>query len=282
MEDLEGGARYADSIGQFYGNVPSHVAKSFRTPKNISDAPKAHAPLLLDSFASQAKAIARRTGFAPQSWADASDVTGYYDGRIALAPYSKGQTAAYHYPEILVPRTVAHRFPLDMYVDPVFTSTDPSNKFRMRSHTLFPQLQKHTTLVMIFSGQPLSGLFTGLRRWLEDVGDDFMKHPRTQVFKLHAAKGWFSRRTHFLTKFHLRRQVEEDEMFKTFVYHGKWKWEYEKALHLYDKELPVVLLIDKLGYIRWHAVGLPTEEATDIFRSVSRQLVKEKGGLSRL
>lgn len=277
MEDLEGGARYAKSIGKFYGNVPNHVRESFRAPNHMSEAPRNAAPLLLDSMASQAKALVASTGFAPVSWSAAAGPPDlYYGGNIALAPYKKGQTAAYHYPRVLVPREAAHRFPLDMYVDPAFQTSDPTQKFRMKSRTLFPMLQGHTTLMLIFSGQPLSGLFTGLRRWLEDVGDEFDSLANTQVLKLHCAKGWFSRRTHFLTKFQLRRQVEQDELFKTFVYRGTWKWEYEKALHLYDKELPVVLLIDPVGYIRWHAVGLPTEDATDVFRSLSSRLAREK------
>merc|ERR1719409_2467223 len=73
-----------------------------------------------------------------------------------------------------------------------------------------------------------------------------------------------------------RRQVDEDELFKTFVYSGKWKAEYVHSMHLYNKELPIVLLIDPLGYIRWHAVGLPSPEATVLFRSLSRQLAFEK------
>ena len=113
---------------------------------------------------------------------------------------------------------------------------------------------------------------------------------RGQVLKLHCEEGWFNRRTHQLTKFQLRRQasfslqsihkttsgltldvnlcsckVNEDEIWSTFVYRGKWKWEYaqglealcpcsfrdvaeagdseERALHLYNKELPVVILL---------------------------------------
>jgi len=275
MEDLEGGARYADSIGKFYGNVPNHVRQSFVAPSNISQAPRNAAPLLMDGLASQAKSLAARTGFAPESWSLAP-MNAYYGGNIALAPYSKGQTAAYHYPNVLVPRELAYRFPLDMYVDPAFQSSDPEHKFRMKGRTLFPMLQDHTTLLMIFSGQPLSGLFTGLRRWLDDVGDEFNALPKTQVLKMHCAKGWFSRKTHFLTKFQLRRQVPEDELFKTFVFRGRWKWEYEKALHMYDSELPSILLIDPLGYVRWHAVGLPTEEATELFRSLAHKLAKEK------
>ncbi|CAK9111147.1 unnamed protein product, partial [Durusdinium trenchii] len=71
-------------------------------------------------------------------------------------------------------------------------------------------------------------------------------------------------------------QVDESEIWSTFVYRGAWKWEYEHALHLYNKELPVVLLLDSVGYIRWHAVGLPTEEATETFQTLARRLAHEK------
>eukprot|EP00913_Durusdinium_trenchii_P023758 g22313.t1 len=64
-----------------------------------------------------------------------------------------------------------------------------------------------TTLLLIFSGQPLSGLWTGLQQWLESVGEEFTSLPKTQVFKLHCEEGWFNRRTHQLTKFQLRRQA---------------------------------------------------------------------------
>ncbi|CAE7381791.1 unnamed protein product [Symbiodinium pilosum] len=196
--------------------------------------------------------------------------------RIPLAPYQKGQTAAYNYPAVLVPRELANRFPLDMYVDPVFQTSDAAQRIRMRGFTLFPRLQGKTTLLLVFSGQPLSGLWTGLRQWIDAVASDFNALPNSQVLKLHCEEGWFNRRTHQLTKFHLRRQVDESEIWRTFVYRGKWKWEYERALHLYNKELPVVLLLDAVGYVRWHAVGLPTSEATALFKSLSRKLAHQK------
>lgn len=274
-EDIQGGARYATSIGIFYGNIPSHVRASFESPSNISDAPKPSAPLLLDTFIDKAKSLVASTGLAPANWSDAAAAP-YYDGRIALAGYKKGQTAAYHYPRVLVPRELAHRFPLDMYVDPIFATSDPAQRLRMRGTTLFPRLQGKTTLLLIFSGQPLSGLWTGLRRWLDVAGNDFLKLPGTQMFKLHCEEGFFNRRTHLLTKFQLRRQVDDSELFTTFVYRGKWKWEYVHALHLYDKNLPVVLLLDQLGYIRWHAVGLPSEDSVALFKTLSSRLAQEK------
>uniref|UniRef100_A0A7S4PRP8 Thioredoxin-like fold domain-containing protein n=1 Tax=Alexandrium monilatum TaxID=311494 RepID=A0A7S4PRP8_9DINO len=275
-EDLEGGARYASTVSKFWSNVPEHVRASFEAPSNIEDAPKPAAPLALDGIIEQAKALVASTGLAPAHWAAAGTPAPYYGGQIALAPYRKGQTAAYNYPRVLVPRELAHRFPLDMYVDPVFATSDPSQRLRMRGVTLFPRLQKKNTLLLIFSGQPLSGLFTGLRRWLESAGNEFLERPGTQMFKLHCEEGWLNRRTHQLTKFHLRRQVEESELWTTFVYSGKWKWEYVHALHLYDKQLPVVLLLDSLGYVRWHAVGMPSEDSVEVFRQVSRRLANEK------
>ncbi|CAJ1387507.1 unnamed protein product, partial [Effrenium voratum] len=225
-------------LSRLWSNVPLHVRESFKAPANLEDSPKPSAPLLVDNVISQVKRLAARSGLGPSHWSDAARQ--YYGGRIPLAPYRKGQTAAYNYPSALVPREMAHRFPLDMYVDPVFQTSDAAQRIRMRGFTLFPRLQNKTTLLLIFSGHPLSGLWTGLRQWLDSVGD-FQSLPNTQVFKLHCEEGWFNRRTHQLTKFQLRRQVEESELWTTFVYRGKWKWEYEHALHLYNKELPVVL-----------------------------------------
>merc|ERR1719213_887833 len=126
---------------------------------------------------------------------------------------------------------------MDMYVDPVFQTSTPELRWQMKGRLLFSTLQGHTTLLMLFSGQPLSGLYTGIRHWLSSVGEEFNSLKKTQVLKIHCSEGWFSRRTHQLTKFQLRRQVPESELFTTYVYRGKWKWEYVRALHLYDKEL---------------------------------------------
>lgn len=275
-EDIEGGARLAPMVGRFWSNVPEHVRSSFGAPSHIDDAPKPAAPQALDLFLAQAKSLVASTGLAPARWVAEAGTVPYYDGRIPLAPYRKGQTAAYNYPRVLVPRELAHRFPLDMYVDPVFATSDPQQRLRMRSFTLFPRLQGKTTLLLIFSGQPLSGLWTGLAQWLQTAGTEFLERKNTQLLKLHCEESWLSRRTHQLTKFQIRRQIPEEELWKTFVYSGKWKWEYVHALHLYDKHLPVVLLLDSVGYVRWHAVGMPSEDAIEVFKTVSKKLASEK------
>eukprot|EP00927_Polykrikos_kofoidii_P074384 TRINITY_DN70370_c0_g1_i1.p1 TRINITY_DN70370_c0_g1~~TRINITY_DN70370_c0_g1_i1.p1 ORF type:complete len:415 (-),score=53.26 TRINITY_DN70370_c0_g1_i1:67-1311(-) len=276
-EDTEGGARHASAVAQFWGNVPNHVRASFQAHNNTDDAPRPAAPLLFDGFLSKAKELVATTGFAPADWASASDAAAqYYGGQIPLAPYKKGQTAAYNYPRVLVQRELAHRFPIDMYVDPVYQTSNVADRPKMNSATLFPRLQGKTTMLIVFSGQPLSGLWTGVRHWLNTIGEEFEQLPNTQVFKLHAEEGWFNRRTHALTKFHLRRQLDDSEQFKTFVYRGKWKAEYARTLHMYNKELPVVLLVDPLGYVRWHAVGQPSDDATAVFRNLAPRLAREK------
>lgn len=274
-EDADGGGgRHAEMVGTMWSNIPNHVRESFVVPKSTDDVPKTSQPMLMDQVIANAKALAVSTGFAPAKWAENQAV--YYGGQLPLAPYQKGQVAAYNYPEVLVPRDMAFRFPQEMYVDPVFATSDPELRFHMKSRTLFTYLQGKTTLMMIFSGQPLSGLFTGVRHWLNEVGQEFGALPQTQVFKLHCDESWLSRSSSGLTKFQLRRQVEPEELFSTFVYKGKWRWEYVQALHLYDKQLPTVLLLDRLGYVRWHAVGLPTSEATETFRALARRLARER------
>jgi hypothetical protein len=98
----------------------------------------------------------------------------------------------------------------------------------------------------------------------------------TQILKLHLAEGFLSRRTNALTKFILRRQLEVKDQFTHFVYRGKWRHDLVTTLHLYNPELPTVLLIDKRGYIRWHAVGWPTEKALGTLTPIVRQLATEK------
>lgn len=81
----------------------------------------------------------------------------------------------------------------------------------------------------------------------------------------------------------------------TYVYRGKWRRDLIPKLHLYNPGLPVgefthmqesdfvssknvflVLMVDRLGYIRWHAVGLPTEKTLRTALPLLRQLIHEK------
>eukprot|EP00746_Dinoflagellata_sp_MGD_P165463 gnl/MRDRNA2_/MRDRNA2_94751_c0_seq1.p1 gnl/MRDRNA2_/MRDRNA2_94751_c0~~gnl/MRDRNA2_/MRDRNA2_94751_c0_seq1.p1 ORF type:complete len:372 (+),score=47.59 gnl/MRDRNA2_/MRDRNA2_94751_c0_seq1:98-1117(+) len=266
------GMSYSSQVGKMWGNISPHIRQSFQNAKSVDDVPNTTATSI-DSLVVQTKQLVASTGLAPAHWT--GQIAPYYDGAIALAPYSKGQTAAYHYPRDLVPRNYAYRVPLDMYVDPVFQTSHPDQILRMKSHTLFHKLQGKATILVTFSGQPLSGITTGVQQWLDACAKETKELPDVQIAKIHFAEGWFNRRLHYLTKFHLRHQVSQSEQFTTYVYRGKWKQEYVRALHLYDQRLPSFLLVDRLGYIRWHAVGLPNEDATEVLIKVVRKVAKE-------
>jgi hypothetical protein len=61
-----------------------------------------------------------------------------------------------------------------------------------------------------------------------------------------------------------------------YVYRGKWSRDLVLDFHLYNRSLPSVLFIDKAGYVRWHAVGLPTEESVATMLPLLRKLAREK------
>ena len=63
-----------------------------------------------------------------------------------------------------------------------------------------------------------------------------------------------------------KMQLRHDEPNNVFVYRGKVTTELAAIFHLYDKTLPSILLVDSRGYVRWHAVGLPTEASLNALK----------------
>ena len=76
-----------------------------------------------------------------------------------------------------------------------------------------------------------------------------------------------------LTRMLLKDAADGD--MSTYVYKGKQSENVTFTFHSYDKSLPSVLLVDGRGYVRWHAVGLPSEEAADLARAALKRLAKE-------
>ncbi len=76
-----------------------------------------------------------------------------------------------------------------------------------------------------------------------------------------------------MTRLSLRgKDTDERNMF---VYRGKWTSEIARTFHVYNSKLPSVLLTDSRGFVRWHAVGLPTEESVGILDQVMKTIKKE-------
>jgi len=288
------------------------------------------------------------------------------------------QTAAFHYPHELLPREVAYRFPVDLLVEPL-DKAEPQS--------LWPRLCGKVSFVVLFTGQPLAGVCTGLSLWrkvfeqnlmansadtgggtigFEPVYDPYaellkpsktdtatdtaslntdnandpeapppnlmrrnkmnLRHPteslglcedpesgqpaltvrdlmdcelnlaagdtfgalrkevmgksfpETQFLQLHYTEysGWPARRIAALLKPHLKAQVAESQRNQTFVFKGRWEPHLKEALQLFDASLPTCLLVDPRGYIRWHAVGLPSADAKTSLIRLCRKLRVEK------
>jgi len=267
-------APYASTVRDMWGNLPRHIRRSLKKPVEHAAA-EGSVPSSSSTSLVQKKYLAPVVhalgSWAPQSWQPplACDI---YPG-IPLKPYQKGQTSAYHYPTRLIPRELSRRIPMDLDVEPVFQTSDPAQIMRTRQSNLFRRLQDKVSCLLVFSGQPLSGLCTGVQLWRD--GWTNMARKDMQFFRLHMCDSWWSRRTSSLTKFTLRRQVETDELCETFVYRGRWTLDIVDAIP-YNQDVPTLLLVDRLGYIRWHAVGLPTTEALEALRPLIPLVASEK------
>ncbi|UKK01433.2 hypothetical protein MACK_002247 [Theileria orientalis] len=71
----------------------------------------------------------------------------------------------------------------------------------------------------------------------------------------------------------LARTIVEENKFMSIT--RKLNTESIIGLHQYRKQLPSVILVDRNGYIRWHAIGYPTFEAVTILNDSISKLLNE-------
>ena len=268
-EDLKSGA-VSSNIHIQWSNVPLQTRDIFEKSMSSSSFFSAEQSSAPSSMLDKAKAALAVIGRGP---VDLALQRGEYCSEYQLQPYKKGMKAAYHWSRSLIPRSVAARCPGDLRVDPVDAD---------RSVLLIDQLMDRTTVLLGFSGYDLSGLSTGVKAWKREL-NEMLSCTDVQVLNVHFCEGWLSRRTHPLTRQILRTFSSRDPSIenestpdKMFIYRGKWKRDIVLDFHLYNKSLPCILLIDKRGYIRWHAVGLPTEETVGLVRTLYPKLRSEK------
>lgn len=191
-----------------------------------------------------------------------------YCSRLSLVRYGKGMKSAYHWPRVLVPRSVAARCRENLRVDQIDAD---------RSVLLLDQLLGRTSVIFCFSGNDFSAPSTGIKAWKSRLE----RMDSIQVLEIHMTEGWLSRRTHPLTR-QILRSFRPPEMEtrrdheRTFLYRGKMDRDLILDFHLYNKALPSILLVDSKGFIRWHAVGLPTEESVFAMNALLQKLLLEK------
>jgi len=186
-------------------------------------------------------------------WSPTYHLEDKYARSLGLAPYVKGQLSAYNWSVFPVPCSVASRVPGDFRIEPTAWGS--------KSETLLDKvLGQKITFLFCFSGEAQSTPASGVKRWLSSV-DSSIPH-----LQIHFHLSWISRRTHMLTKLLLRGAAN------TFVFRGKLTKEIVTGFHLYDKSLPSILLVDGRGFVRWHAVGLPSEASLEALRRVVAQV----------
>jgi hypothetical protein len=266
-EDLKAGA-IAGSIRNHWSNVPGHTRKVLEEASNSGSSSSTW--LFTEEPVS---AIQRTTNtmlsLIGKGPAELQTHRESYFRDLELVPHRKGQKAAYHWSRMLIPRTVAARCRGDLRVDPLTAD---------RSILLLDRLMGQTSIVYCFSGHDLSGLNTGIKSWKKRLEGTIPES--VQTLNIHFCAGWLSRRTHPLTRQILRsftaEPTEETGSETTLIYRGKWHRDLVLDFHLYNTSLPSVLLIDKKGYVRWHAVGLPTDECVEAISPLLHRLSKEK------
>lgn len=262
-EDLKAGA-ISKTIRNQWSNIPQQVRRTIEESRSTSsNASSVLSDGPVNPLLAQVNNVLALLGKGP---ADLELHRKDYCSSLALVPYKKGMKAAYHWPRVLIPRSVAARCREDLRVDPIDAD---------KPILLLDQVLDKTSIVFCFSGNELSGLSTGVRAWKEIFGET-----SAQTLHIHMCEGWLSRHTHPLTRQLLRsfrdEEIEPSKRDKLYIYRGKLSRDIVLDFHLYNKSLPSVLLVDQRGYIRWHAVGLPTDESAALAANLLKQLVREK------
>jgi hypothetical protein len=264
-EDLKAGS-ISSSIRTQWSNVPSQV----RAVMEESQSTSLRSQLLgsEDITTGLGNAANKMLSLIGKGPADLQVDRVDYCKSFSVVPYQRGMKAAFHWPKVLIPRSVAARCWEDLRVDPVDSD---------RSVLLLDMLLDKTTVMFCFSGYDFSGLNTGVKAWKRVLE---LNDPRLQVLHVHICEGWLSRRTHPLTRQILRsfrsEDIETSKQDKVFIYRGKLNKEIVLDFHSYNKSLPSILFIDPRGYVRWHAVGLPSEESTVTAKNLLQKLIREK------
>eukprot|EP00371_Babesia_bovis_P001975 XP_001610622.1 hypothetical protein [Babesia bovis T2Bo] len=204
------------------------------------------------------------------------------NGMIPFKRYVEGSPNAHHYPLGLLPRKFSYKLAGDIIVTSyalddrdyrmegsrrVMLSALPTLK-RTNCEVLLQKLYGKVTVLIIFSGDiPYSDYKSGLE-WHRAL--DFVD------------------RTHFLLNypcpvgmsyFHKRyvasiaSSLVDRVTFSCLT--SKLSFEDTIGLHQYRRQFTSVLLLDKFGYIRWHAAGRPTRESTFLLKESYERLVKE-------
>ncbi|GIX65604.1 uncharacterized protein BcabD6B2_50390 [Babesia caballi] len=204
------------------------------------------------------------------------------NGVIPFKRYVEGSPNAHHYPLSLLPRKLAAKLGGDLMVTTyamhekdyemegtrrVMLSALPTLK-EHPCEVLLQKLYGSNSLLIVFSGDPPYADVKGALEWRRAVDFDVHSHI---LLNYPAPIGM----SHFHKRYvkALAGSLVERNRFSCIV--RKLSAEETVAFHQYRRQFTSVLLLDKFGYIRWHAAGRPTNEARYLLKEAYEELQRE-------
>ncbi|GBE62302.1 hypothetical protein, conserved [Babesia ovata] len=201
---------------------------------------------------------------------------------IPFKEYVEGSPNAHHYPLSILPRKFSAKLGGDVMVTTydvhekdynvengrrVMLSVFPTLRTQP-SEVLLQKLQGKNTLLVLFSGDPPYADAKNALEWHSAVEFDVHKH---LILNYASPVGMWHFHKRYVTT--LASSLVNRCNFSCIM--RKLSAEETVAFHQYRRSFTSVLLLDRFGYIRWHAVGKPTLEARYLLKEAYDQLQSE-------
>ncbi|EKX72584.1 hypothetical protein BEWA_050520 [Theileria equi strain WA] len=201
---------------------------------------------------------------------------------IPYKEYVPGTVHAHHYPLFLLPTEYSARISSDIYAA---SYTEDSRNYKFEGDRRLPlsigncaiphppqpllyAILGRPTLLLLFSGNPPNSDATTALLW-----KNRLEHDINTVAVLNSPSGKLLSFAHKRYLNTLASTIVDKCLFMSIV--KSLSVQSTVNMHQYRKELPSLLLIDKSGYIRWHAIGKPTRESSFILNESIKQVLKE-------
>ncbi|CDR97627.1 hypothetical protein, conserved [Babesia bigemina] len=201
---------------------------------------------------------------------------------IPFKEYVEGSQNAHHYPLSVLPRKLSAKLGGDVMVTTydvhekdysladgrrVMLSVIPTLKSQP-SEVLLQKLQGKNTLLVVFSGDPPYADANNALEWHSAADFDVHKH---LILNYACPVGM----SHFYKRYVTTLASSLVNRCNFSCVMRKLSAEETIAFHQYRRSFTSVLLLDRYGYIRWHAVGKPTLEARYLLKEAYDQLRSE-------
>lgn len=204
------------------------------------------------------------------------------NGIIPFKEYIQGSQNAHHYPLTLLPRKLSAKLSSDIIVTTFSThekdyKVEGNRRIKLSvvptlnvqpNEVLLQKLYGRNTVLIVFSGDlPYSEARSAIE-WRDAMPFDADTHI---VLNSPCPIGMSYFHKRYLNS--LATALVEKNKFSCIA--RKLATEEVIALHQYRRQFASLLVIDKFGYIRWHAVGRPTREAKYLLKEAYETLLSE-------